>query len=236
MGQFIDRGNKQFQDILRSDFVDKTGVINLLNRSIDTENRFVCVSRPRRFGKTVAANMVYTYYDRTSNAKELFDGFEISKSKDYETFLNKYPTIYIDLNYFSYIDRNIVVREFQKVVIADLKQSYTDLTETEYLMFALEEISGKTGDRFVLLIDEWDAWIRDVDKPIQEEYFNFLRSLFKSNNAKDIFSLVYITGVLPLIKYDTRSALDNFREYNAINPGPAAQYYDFTQEEELEFA
>ncbi|MBQ3656025.1 MAG: AAA family ATPase [Bacteroidales bacterium] len=231
MGLYIDRGNKQFQDILRSDFVDKTGVINLLNRSIDTENRFVCVSRPRRFGKTIAANMIYTYYDRTSNAKELFDNFEIAKSKDYETFLNKYPTIYIDLNYFSYIDRNIVVREFQKIVIADLKQLYPNLTETEYLMPAFAEINKHTGDRFVLLIDEWDSWIRDVDKQVQEEYLNFLRSLFKSNNAKDIFALVYMTGILPIIKYETQSALNNFREYSVLEPGQTAKYYGFTKDE-----
>ena len=224
-------GNRLFKDILRSDFVDKTGVISLLNRSIDTENRFVCVSRPRRFGKTIAANMIYAYYDRTADAKALFDNLEISKSRDYEAFLNKYPSIYIDLNRFANYDKRIAISKFQQTIIADLKKSYPDLSESESLMSALSEIHDKTGDRFVLLIDEWDSWIRDVDKPFQEEYLNLLRSLFKSNNAKDIFSLVYMTGILPIIKYEAQSALNNFREYSVIDPGPTAKYYGFTRDE-----
>jgi hypothetical protein len=231
MATFIDRGNQLFKDILKSDFVDKTGVINLLNRSIDTENRFVCVSRPRRFGKTIAANMIYTYYDRMSDAKTLFDGFEISHSNSYETYLNKYPTIYIDLNFFADIDRKVVVSEFQKKVIKNLKEVYPDLEEENRLMQALTEIQQKTGERFVLLIDEWDAWIRDVDKTVQEEYLNLLRSLFKSNNAKEVFALVYMTGILPILKYETQSALNNFKEYSVLSPGPTAQYYGFTRDE-----
>lgn len=231
MGQFIDLGNKLFKDILRSDFVDKTGVISLLNRSIDTENRFVCVSRPRRFGKTIAANMIYAYYDRTADAKSLFDSFEISKSEDYETYLNKYPSIYIDLNNFAQIDKKIVVKEFQKIVIKDLKQTYPELKEEHDLKLALDEINKRTGDRFVILIDEWDSWIRDVDIAVQEEYLRLLRSLFKSNNAKQIFALVYMTGILPILKYETQSALNNFREYSVIDPGPTARYYGFTRDE-----
>ena len=231
MGEYIDRGNLIFKSILKSDFVDKTGVLNLLNRSIDTENRFVCVSRPRRFGKTVAANMVYTYYDRMSDAETLFNGFEIAKSDDFKKYLNKYPTIYIDLNNFAQIDREIVVKEFQKFVIKDLKRVYPNLTEEKDLKLALDEIHSITGDRFVLLLDEWDAWIRDVDKPIQDEYLDLLRSLFKSNNAKEIFALVYMTGILPIIKYETQSALNNFREYSIIDPGETAKYYGFTKQE-----
>ena len=231
MGQYIDKGSQGFESVLNSQFVDKTGVIHLLNESIDTEARFVCVSRPRRFGKSVNANMIYSYYDRKSNGAKLFAGFEITKSPDYERYLNKYPTIYIDLNDFAQIDRSVVVKEFQKKVIADLKGSYPFLTETADLKNALMEINSKTNEKFVLIVDEWDSLIRDVAKEVQEEYLQLLRSLFKANTSKDIFALVYMTGILPILKYETQSALNNFREYSVVTPGKTDRYYGFTPDE-----
>ena len=231
MALYIDKGSAGFESVLNSDFVDKTGVINMLNACINTENRFICVSRPRRFGKTVAANMIYAYYNRKADGKTLFNGFEITKSATYEKYLNKFPTIYIDLNEFAQIDRKLVVKEFQKLVIKDLKLSYPELEQSCDLKIALDEIHSKTGDKFVLIVDEWDSLIRDVDKDVQEEYLMLLRALFKANNSKEIFALVYMTGILPILKYETQSALNNFGEYSFINPGPTAKYYGFTKNE-----
>ena len=170
MALYIDKGSAGFESVLNSDFVGKTGVINMLNACINTENRFICVSQPRRFGKTVAANMIYAYYNRKADGKTLFNGFEITKSATYEKYLNKFPTIYIDLNSFAQFDRKLVVKEFQKIVIKDIKLSYPDLVETNDLKIALGEIHSKTGDKFVLIVDEWDSLIRDVDKEVQEEF------------------------------------------------------------------
>ncbi len=231
MGQYIDKGSAGFESVLKSQFVDKTGVIELLNESIDTEARFVCVSRPRRFGKSVNANMIYSYYNRKADGKKLFKGMEITKSPDYERYLNKFPTIYIDLNDFAQIDRKTVVKEFQKIVIDDLRDSYPELQETSDLKNALLEIHKTTNDSFVLIIDEWDSLIRDVDKEVQEEYLQLLRSLFKGNNSKNVFALVYMTGILPILKYETQSALNNFREYSIISPGKTDKYYGFTPDE-----
>lgn len=110
MALYIDKGSAGFESVLNSDFVDKTGVIDMLNASINTESRFICVSRPRRFGKTVAANMIYAYYNRKADGKTLFKGLEISQLSTYEKYLNKFPTIYIDLNSFAQIDRKLVVK------------------------------------------------------------------------------------------------------------------------------
>ncbi|MBP5682327.1 MAG: AAA family ATPase, partial [Bacteroidales bacterium] len=231
MGQFIDRENYGFRSAINSDFVDKSGLLNILNRNLGSENRFMCISRPRRFGKSVAAEMAYAYYDRNSDSRNLFEGLEITKSPDYEKHLNKYPTIFIDWNTFANVPDKDKLKEAQKSVIADLKQSYDILEEKNSLSKALAEINLKTGDRFILIIDEWDMLVRDVTQEIQDEYVDFLRSMFKSADAKKTFLLVYMTGILPIIKIKTQSALNNFREYSIIYPAETAKYYGFTEPE-----
>ncbi len=231
MSEFIDYGNFDFRSAKNSNFVDKSGLLNVLNKSIDTESKFICVSRPRRFGKSVAAKMAYAYYDRSSKSDELFEGLEITKSPDYKKHLNKYPTIYIDWNRFATYDKKTIVKEAQRDIVADLKKSYPDLKTQDSLAKALFEINDKTGDRFVLIIDEWDMLVRDEDEEIRDEYVNFLRAMFKSNSANKLFLLVYMTGILPIIKYKTQSAMNNFVEYSIISPGPTAKYYGFTKDE-----
>ena len=231
MGIFIDKGNIAFQGIRNSDFVDKSGLIEILNDNIDSSHRYVCVSRPRRFGKSVAAKMIYAYYDRNSDSSGLFNDLEISKSDSYKTHLNKYPTIYIDWNKFSQVDDQYVVEEAQKAVIKDIKESYPFLKEKELLSDALDEIHKATGDRFVLIIDEWDKLVREIDEKTKNKYVNFLRSMFKSNTADDVFLLVYMTGILPIIKVEAQSALNNFDEYSVIRPAKTAKYYGFTPDE-----
>ena len=231
MSEFIDYGNSDFRTALNSDFVDKSGLLNFLNERLDSPNKYICVSRPRRFGKSVAAQMAYAYYDRSSKSDELFEGLEITKSPDYQKHLNKYPTIYIDWNRFAEYKKETIVKEAQKYIVKDLKRSYPDLEEKESLSEALAEINTKTGDRFILIIDEWDMLVRDEDTPIREEYVNFLRSMFKSNIANKLFLLVYMTGILPIIKYRTQSALNNFEEFSVLDPKNTAKYYGFTKDE-----
>ena len=231
MSEFIDYGDYDFRTVRNSDFVDKSDLLNFLNGKIDTEGKYICVSRPRRFGKSVAAKMAYAYYDRSSKSDELFEGLEITKSPDYKKHLNKYPTIYIDWNRFAAYKMETIITEAQKYIVKDLKKSYPDLQEENSLSAALAEINEKTGDRFIMIIDEWDMLVRDEDSPTREEYVNFLRSMFKSNIADKLFLLVYMTGILPVIKYRTQSALNNFAEYSVLDPDVTDKYYGFTNEE-----
>ena len=231
MSDFIDYGNYDFRSVKNSNFVDKSGLLNILNKNMDTENKFMCISRPRRFGKSVAAKMAYAYYDRSMPSAELFDGLEITKSPNYEKHLNKYPTIYIDWNRFADVPKNEILKTAQQRIIADLKTSYDCLEEQNSLAVSLDEINKKTGDRFILIIDEWDMLVRDVEQDIQDEYVNFLRAMFKSNSANKVFLLVYMTGILPIIKIKTQSALNNFVEYSIIDPGNTSKYYGFTEQE-----
>ncbi|MBQ3636637.1 MAG: AAA family ATPase [Bacteroidales bacterium] len=231
MSEFIDYGNYDFQSVRDSDFVDKSGLIEFTNERIGKERKFICISRPRRFGKSVAAKMLYAYYDRSSDSRELFRGLEAEKAKDYETHLNKYPTIYIDWNRFANIKSKVALKEAQKWIVSDLKKSYPMLEEKASLTRALSEINDKTGDRFIMIIDEWDRLVREVDIKVQTEYVDFLRSMFKSNAANKIFLLVYMTGILPIIKTETQSALNNFEEFSVVDPGVTAKYYGFTRGE-----
>ena len=176
MSEFIDYGDYDFRTVRNSDFVDKSDLLNFLNGKIDTEGKYICVSRPRRFGKSVAAKMAYAYYDRSSKSDELFEGLEITKSPDYKKHLNKYPTIYIDWNRFAAYKMETIITEAQKYIVKDLKKSYPDLQEENSLSAALAEINEKTGDRFIMIIDKWDMLVRDEDSPTREEYVNFLRS------------------------------------------------------------
>ncbi len=228
---FINNGLRQFESALNSDFVDKSGVLEFLNKAIDTEKRFMCVSRPRRFGKSIIASMIQCYYDRSVDSRPYFDNLEIAKSPSYLNFINKYPVISIDLNSFASHPIENITETIQKKIIAELKKVYPFLEENANLHDALAEINSNNGDRFVFLIDEWDRLIRDVDKKTQDDYLNMLRSLFKAKDAKDIFALVYMTGILPIIKVETQSALNNFKEYSVVDPRWTAPYYGFTKEE-----
>ena len=175
--------------------------------------------------------MAYAYYDRSSKSDELFSGLEITKSPDYKKHLNKYPTIYIDWNRFATYKPETIVKDAQKDIIADLKKSYPDLKEKESLSKALAEINDMTSDRFILIIDEWGMLVRDDEAPVREEYVDFLRAMFKSNISNKLFLLVYMTGILPIIKYRTQSALNNFEKFSVINPNITDKYYGFTTDE-----
>ena len=232
MGIFIDKGFESFRRIANDDFVDKSMLIKFVNQFVGTRNCYVCLLRPRRFGKSVAAQMLYAYYDRKSaDARLLFEKLEIAKQPDFEKHLNKYPVIYLDFNTFANIKPEEIVTYFQKKVIADLKEVYPFLQEKNLLSEALREINQATSDKFVMIIDEWDMLVRDENVAIQTEYVNFLRSMFKSNTADDVFQLVYMTGILPIIKYRTQSAMNNFAEYSVLDPKATEKFYGFTQDE-----
>jgi len=130
MGIYLNPGNENFRITLAGGrYVDKTEMISVMNHFIDTGNKYVCISRPRRFGKSVAAKMAYAYYDRSMDSSVLFEGLEITKSPDYKKHLNKYPTLYIDWNTFANVPVNDRLKEAQKWIVSDLKKAYNDLVQ-----------------------------------------------------------------------------------------------------------
>ena len=251
MGRFINRGNGGFAKSLKKEYVDKTGLIAFMNNQLDSEDMFVCCTRARRFGKTMAAKMLCAYYDKSCDSRSLFEGLEIASDKPmnpddkdgpkmrdtFEKHLNKYPTLFIDASQFvndTDIYGEKILPGVKRELLKDLKTAYPDveLDDASSVATALMLINEAKGEKFILIMDEWDAILRECkDESIKEEWIKFLRSLFKNASVSDAFAGVYLTGILPIIKYNTQSALNNFMEYNIINPGPIAKYLGFTKEE-----
>ncbi|MCD7742471.1 MAG: AAA family ATPase, partial [Ruminococcus sp.] len=232
MGIYLNPGNKGFQTILNGTYVDKTGLIEYVNGTINTPRKLTCFSRPRRFGKSFAAKMLCAYYDKSCDSHSLFEGLEISTKDSYEKHINKYDVIYLDITWFITRSKNKgenVVFDIQTVVIDELKKSFfncVDENET-FLPDALLSISHKLGNKFIIIIDEWDALFREAknDEALQKEYVQLLRGLFKGGTATDeTIAAAYMTGILPIKKYGTESALTDFKECSMTRPGKLASY------------
>ena len=237
MALYINKGNEAFARALMSEYVDKTGLIAEINSTLFTEKSFTCVSRCRRFGKSMAAKMLCAYYDNTCDSRELFRGLEIEQHPDFEKHLNKYPVIYVDMTTFmtKYHKDNKIVDYLKADLLLDLHAQYPDivLNERDDVMDLLIKASELNGDRFVIIIDEWDAICREfaVGTSAMDDYINFLRRMFKGDDAMRVFAGAYITGILPVKKYKTESALNNFREYSMVQPKALAKYLGFTKSE-----
>jgi hypothetical protein len=237
MGSYVNRGKESFERAVNSKiYVDKTGLLEYTNSVLGTEQCWICSSRPRRFGKSIAAGMITAYYDRICDSKELFSKYEIAKTDDFEKYLNKYDVIQLDMAYIctQMKNSNLSVDYIHKCVIDELKEIYPGvLGDEENLPFALAEINKRTGAQFVIVIDEWDAIFRDdrYNEKAQIDYVNLLRGLFKGEQSKSFTKLAYITGILPIKKYNSESALNNFDEFTMINPDLIAEYIGFTENE-----
>ena len=236
MGKYINIGNAGFQSVRNSEYVDKSGLIAVINNTIDSEQRFSCVSRCRRFGKSMAAMMLTAYYDHSCDSRSLFADLKIASDPSYEDYLNKYPVIYLDMTAFvtRYHDERIIdyiERELKEDVLAAYPEIKAD--ESADLMDLLLQINKTTGERFVFIIDEWDAICREFKPgtPAMDRYVSWLRRMFKDVTGKYVFAFVYMTGILPIKKYKTESALNNFCEYSMVSPGNLAQFFGFTLDE-----
>ena len=237
MGRYINKGNNGFRDIVNSEYVDKTSLIPLINATLNTESRYSCVTRCRRFGKSMAAKMLCAYYDKSCDSRELFRGLVAEKADSFEKYLNKYYVISVDMTDFTtkFRGERDIVKRIQNRIIKDVLNAFPQINteEDDDLMDILYSISESTGDRFVMIIDEWDAILREMgtDENITTAYVDLLRRLFKGSGSNDVFAGAYLTGILPIKRYNTESALNNFREYSMIYPGRIATSLGFTHGE-----
>lgn len=238
MGMFVNPDNSAFQVSLNSEiYVDKTGMLEYTNKVMNTLQGYICNSRPRRFGKSVTANMLAAYYSKGCDSREMFSSLKISQSSEFEKNINKYDVIHVDIqwclepaggseNVVSYITEKTIC-ELREYYPEELSEKIRSLPE------ALSVINSMNGTKFIIIIDEWDIIIRDEanNKKVQEEYINFLRAMFKGVEPTKYIGLTYLTGILPIKKLKTQSALNNFKQYTMLNPGPLAEYIGFTEEE-----
>lgn len=236
MGTYLNPGNSGFAGILNAQYVDKTGLIALINDSIETPGRLTCISRPRRFGKSFAAQMLCAYYDKTCDSSGLFEDKEIGKHESCRRHLNKYDVIYIDMTYIKlFTDHYRTLAAYLSGKLTEeLKAAYPDLAVSNELPTTLIRASELTGNKFIMIIDEWDAPIRE-NPSVQQEYLEFLRTLFKSSQTTaKIFAAAYMTGILPVKKDGRQSAISDFKEYTMIHPRKYGRYVGFTEEEVIE--
>ena len=235
MGIYLNPGDELFQEAIRSEiYVDKTGLLNYTNKVLRTSRKYLCVSRPRRFGKSMAANMVAAYYDRTADAVHTFAGKEITQSPDFETYCNKYDVIQLNIQDFlsRSSDADGLLKLLKKGLLRDLLKTYPseDYLDATDLVETMAEIYDATKRPFVIVIDEWDCIFREYrdNKDWQRLYLDFLRGWLKD---KSYVALVYMTGILPVKKYGTHSALNMFREFSMESPWELAPYVGFTSNE-----
>lgn len=240
MGIYLNPGNSGFQRIINSEYVDKTGLIDRINGSINTVNNLICISRPRRFGKSYAAQMLCAYYDCSCDSHSLFDDKEIAGTEGYLAHLNQYQVLNLDITTFlsAAQRKGIPLKEVPDMIVnqllAELEELYPDCTVGRGFADSLVRCVEKTGRKFVFIIDEWDALIREAkdDAVAQKRYLSLLREWFKSNNfTPKAVAAAYMTGILPIKKDGSQSAISDFTEYTILNPGGFAEYTGFTEEE-----
>ena len=238
MGRFVNPDSSAFQVALNSRiYVDKTGLIEYTNSVLDTTNAYICNSRPRRFGKSYAANMLAAYYSKGTDSEQMFSGLKISKDADFKKHLNKYDVIHIDIQWFlaNCDDADKVVSFITKSVLDELRGIYPDALPQEVVTLpdALSRVKERTGQKFVVIIDEWDVIIRDgaIIENVQDEYLNFLRGMFKGVEPTKYIQLAYLTGILPIKKERAQSAVNNLDEFTMLQADELAPYIGFTENE-----
>ena len=235
MGTYLNPGNSGFEEIIRSEYVDKTKLIGLINQTIGTKKKLNCISRPRRFGKSFAAQMLSAYYDKTCDSHALFSHFAIAEDVSFRDHLNKYDVIYLDMTgIIGETSSSDLVAYTRRNILEEIKKQYPDVVIEEGFAATLVNLVEYTKNKIIMIIDEWDAPIREFpdDQELHKDYLDFLRMLFKnSGTTPRIFAAAYMTGILPIKKDGSQSAVSDFNEYTMIRPGKFGGYVGFTEEE-----
>ncbi len=236
MALYLNVGNESFQESLNSlIYVDKSPLIEILNKSIKTKNKYFCLSRPRRFGKSVTAQMICSYYAKGQDCSPLFDDLKIASFDDYKKHLNQYDVISINISdEFSRASHNVksMTDILTKSIVRELKEEYPNcvISSPEFLDLTLQEVYNYSKVPFVFVIDEWDCIMREKkeDPDSLKQYLEWLKAIFKD---KPYVGLAYMTGILPVKKYGSHSALNMFAEYSMTEPLNLGQYIGFTENE-----
>lgn len=241
MGIYLNPGNSGFEQICRGEYVDKTGLIQLVNQRIDGPDNLLCISRPRRFGKSYAAKMLCAYYDCSCDSRQLFEKKRVARTKEYNAHLNQYNVIYLDITGFiSAAQRQgISLREVPNIIVETIRDELFLLDpelppEKSFTDCLIHHAQKPNGRKFIFIIDEWDAMIREAanDKTAQKAYLNLLREWFKNSNfTSRAVAAAYMTGILPIKKDGAQSAISDFQEYSILNPGQFAEFTGFTERE-----
>ena len=235
MGVYLNPGNVDFQEVLNSKiYVDKSELIQYTNSVLRTTQKYICVSRPRRFGKSMAANMLTAYYSRGCDSREMFQGLKIAKHTGFEEHLNQYNVIHLNMRDYLTESENMkqLIQFVEEDLLDELQQEFADLRmpRRRTLVKVLEQAFAQYKIPFVFIIDEWDCIFRSRKNQLEEQtkYLDFLRDLLKD---KSYIALAYMTGILPIKKYGEHSAINAFYEYSMTDASPIEEFTGFTEQE-----
>ena len=236
MGIYLNPGIELLERAKRAEhYVDKSMLIATLNKKLNTRDCLICSSRPRRFGKTMAANMIAAYYSKGCDSHEVFSDLKISKDPSFEENINKYNVIKIDMNGIVSSKGSMSVVEYlSSEVIYELKETFPNISLPEDISLAeaLLNIYAETGEKFIFIIDEYDVMVRDENYTSElKDYIYLLISLFKSGDVNIAIALAYLTGIMPIIKDKSQSKLNNFKEYTMLDAEDMAPFMGFTVDE-----
>jgi len=228
----IDKKNEFTLMCIEDYFVDKTELITKLNTTVNKKDRFICITRPRRFGKSVNAAMLASYYAKNLDTKDVFDKLNVSKCDSYMDHLNKHNVIYMSLNTsnFNFKTYEEYLNYFVNNLISDMKEFCPDVNPNDYLSDMIRSAYQKTGEGFIFIIDEWD-YIHTNKLFTSDERANFSEFLTDILKDRPYVEFAYMTGVLPIAKYPSGSSLNMFDQYDALEDPLYGDYFGFTQSE-----
>ncbi|EHJ01156.1 AAA-ATPase-like protein [Clostridium sp. DL-VIII] len=225
-----DKPFENYRELVNEEyFVDKSFMIKLINEKISTKNKYICITRPRRFGKSSIADMLGAYYSKAVDSKEIFNNLNISNAATYDEHLNKYNVINISFNTMSEVGNTYddYIKMIRDTIKKDIAQKYPHITSDDY--FNLSSMLYETKDKFIFIFDEWDyIFSNNIFEENQNDFLEFLRNLLKD---QPYVALVYMTGVLPIKKYSSGSALNMFDEFTFLKDRTFDEYFGFTEDE-----
>ena len=237
MGFYINAGNENLRRALNSEiFVDKSLVLQKLCSLLNTNQSFICVSRPRRFGKTTVRDLMVAFFSKGCDSREMFSNLKIAQEPCFEKNLNKFNVIAVDFGaiYNTVENRNDVLKYLKNKLLKDFRKEFPEIefSETDSVSDMILEVYDRTKTQFIIIIDEYDTLIRErQSESLLEEYRSFLNSLFKNNELSPAIALAYLTGILPIQRDRVQSKLNNFRESTILSPFGLEEFFGFTKEE-----
>lgn len=240
MGAYLNPGGEGFRRIISGTYIDKTGLLGLINRAIGTTKNLICISRPRRFGKSYAAQMLCAYYDHTCNTEEMFAPYKVAEDESFRRHLNAYHVINLDMSSFVSEARSRggslekIPAAITEALLGEVREIYPELSKYDSLTACLLELVRRTQRKLVFVIDEWDSPIREAGRQheVLERYLSLLRSWFKNSNfTPAAVAAAYMTGILPIKKDGSQSAISDFQEYSMMEAREYASYVGFTEDE-----
>ncbi len=240
MGLYLNPNAEAFKMDKNTDiYIDKSSVLVELNKLLGSRMNFICMSRARRFGKSMAGNLISAYYSKGCDTKEIFSKMKIGSVAGYEENLNKYNVVKLDLNGFfsnASVKKRVdfLFEDLNKKVVEEFIEQFPEsrIEEDAIIADAIMKVYSKTGEKFVIIIDEYDVLVRErVSADVFDNYLRFLNGLFKNADIRPAIALAYITGILPIVKDKVQSKLNEFIEYSMVDAQQFAGMIGFTHEE-----